>query len=198
MRTAKKLALIAAGYAPSVAGGVAAVAVNELRMPADIAQTSPGMVAFGDMILFVLVAGFLSLVPTWFLLKLLVEKAPRALLATELLIAAMGPVSWLAMIAMAVTTPAGGPSLLNVPQAAKELLGLLIAFGAIPRIVVGPVLVVIEGVTFFLVREGTARALLAAAMLMDLIPLGIYALHLARAGPRLDACQRCSGAAPGH
>jgi hypothetical protein len=198
MRTAKKLALIAAGYALSVAGGVAAVAVNELRMPADIAQTSPGMVAFGDMILFVLVAGFLSLVPTWFLLKLLVEKAPRALLATELLIAAMGPVSWLAMIAMAVTTPAGGPSLLNVPQAAKELLGLLIAFGAIPRIVVGPVLVVIEGVTFFLVREGTARALLAAAMLMDLIPLGIYALHLARAGPRLDACQRCSGAAPGH
>ena len=198
MRTAKKLALIAAGYALFVAGGVAAVAVNELRMPADIAQTSPGMVAFGDMILFVLVAGFLSLVPTWFLLKLLVEKAPRALLATELLIAAMGPVSWLAMIAMAVTTPAGGPSLLNVPQAAKELLGLLIAFGAIPRIVVGPVLVVIEGVTFFLVREGTARALLAAAMLMDLIPLGIYALHLARAGPRLDACQRCSGAAPGH
>src|ERR1019366_4040474 len=181
MRTAKKLALIAAGYALSVAGGVAAVAVNELRMPADIAQTSPGMVAFGDMILFVLVAGFLSLVPTWFLLKLLVEKAPRALLATPLLIAAMGPVSWLAMIAMAVTTPAGGPSLLNVPQAAKELLGLLIAFGAIPRIVVGPVLVVIEGVTFFLVREGTARALLAAAMLMDLIPIGIYALHFARA-----------------
>ena len=198
MRTAKKLALIAAGYALSVAGGVAAVAVNELRMPADIAQTSPGMVAFGDMILFVLAAGFFSLAPTWFLLKLSVEKAPRALLTTELLIAAMGPVSWLAMIAMAVTTPAGGPSLPNVPQAAKELLGLLIAFGAIPRIVVGPVLVVIEGVTFFLVREGTARALLAAAMLMDLIPLGIYALHLARAGPRLDACQRCSGAAPGH
>ena len=109
MSTAKKLALIAAGYALSVAGGVAAVAVNELRMPADIAQTSPGMVAFGDMILFVLATGFFSLAPTWFLLKLSVEKAPRALLATELLIAAMGPVSWLAMIAMAVTTPAGGP-----------------------------------------------------------------------------------------
>ena len=63
MSVAKKLALIAAGYALSVAGGVAAVAINELRMPADIAQTSPGMVAFGDMILFVLVAGFLSLAP---------------------------------------------------------------------------------------------------------------------------------------
>jgi hypothetical protein len=178
MSAAKKLALIVAGYALSVAGGFAAVAVNELLMPADIAQTSPGMVAFGDMILFVLAAGFFSLAPTWFLLKLSVEKAP---LTTELLIAAMGPVSWLAMIAMAVTTPAGGPSLPNVPQAAKELLGLLIAFGAIPRIVVGPVLVVIEGVTFFLVRERIARTLLTAAMLMDLIPIGIYALHFARA-----------------
>ena len=183
MSTAKKLALIAAGYALSVAGGVAAVAVNELRMPADIAQTSPGMVAFGDMILFVLAAGFFSLAPTWFLLKLSIERAPRALVTTELLFGAMGPVSWLAMIAMAVTTPAGGPSLPNMPQAAKELLGLLIAFGAIPRIVVGPVLVVIEGVTLVLVRERIARALLAAAMLMDLIPLGIFALHLARAVP---------------
>ena len=32
--------------------------------------------AFGNMILFVLVTGFLGLVPTWFLLKLAVEKAP--------------------------------------------------------------------------------------------------------------------------
>jgi hypothetical protein len=29
-----------------------------------VMQTSPGMVVFGDMILFVLVAGFLSLAPT--------------------------------------------------------------------------------------------------------------------------------------
>ncbi len=124
----------------------AAVAVNELFMPADVAQTSPGMVAFDDMILFVLVAGLLSLAPTWFLLKLFVENAPRALLATELLIAAMGAVSWLAMTALAVATPEGGPSSLpNWPQAARELLGLLIAFGAIPRMVFGPVLQVIEG-----------------------------------------------------
>ena len=175
---AKKLALIAVGYALSVAGGVAAVAVNELLMPADIAQTSPGMVAFGDMILFVLVTGFFSLAPTWFVLKLSVEKAPRALLAAELLIAAIGPVSWLAVIDMAVTTPPGGPSL-RTPQAVKELLGLLIAFGAIPRMVVGPVLLVIEGVTFLLVRGRVTRALLAAAMLMDLVPLSMFALHMA-------------------
>jgi hypothetical protein len=80
------------------------------------------------MILFVLVTGFFSLAPTWFLLKLLVEKAPRALLTTVLLIAAMGPVSWLAMTAPAVTTPAGGPSSIpNWPYAARQLLGLLIA-----------------------------------------------------------------------
>src|SRR6266571_1819976 len=132
MSTPKSLALIAAGYALSVGGGLAAVAVNELFMPVDIAQTSPGMVAFGDMILFVLVTGFFSLAPTWFLLKLAVETAPRAVLAIELVIAAMGPVSWLAMTALAAATPEGGPSLPNWPQATKELLGLLIAFGAIP------------------------------------------------------------------
>ena len=182
MSKPKGLALIAAGYVLSVGGGLAAVAVNELFMPADVAQTSPGMVAFGDMVLFVLVTGFLSLAPTWFLLKLLVEKTPRALLATELLIAAMGPVSWLAMTTLAMTTPEGGPSRLpNWPQAARELLGLLIAFGVIPRMVFGPVLLGIEGVTFLLVRGRIARALLAAAMLMDLVPLGIFALHLAGA-----------------
>src|ERR1700738_2758881 len=91
MTKPKSLVLITAGYVLSVGGGLAAVAVNELFMPADVAQTSPGMVAFGDMVLFVLVTGFLSLAPTWFLLKLLVEKTPRALLATELLIAASEP-----------------------------------------------------------------------------------------------------------
>ena len=176
MSAAKKLALIGTGYALSVVVGLAAVAVNELRMWADVGQTSDGMAAFGDMILSVLVAGFLGLAPTWFLLKLFVEKAPRALLATELLIAAIGPASWLA-----VTYLADGPSLPNLPQAVSQPLGLLIAFGAIPRMVFGPVLLVIEGATFLLARERVARALLAAAMLMDIIPLSMFALHLARA-----------------
>ena len=181
MSKLKSLALIAAGYVLSVGGGLAAVAVNELSMPADVAQTSPGMVAFGDMILFVFVTGFLGLAPTWFLLKLFVEKAPRALLTTVLLIAAMGPVSWLAMTGSAVTTPAGGPSSLPEWPDAAGLLGLLIAFGAIPRMVFGPVLLVIEGVTFLLFRAHIARALLASAMSMDLVPFGIFTLHLARA-----------------
>ena len=172
----KRLAWIAAGYALCVVAGLAAVAVNELRMPADVAQGSPGMVAFGDMILFVLVAGFVGLAPTWFLLKLFIEKAPRALLAIVLLVAAMGPVSWLA-----VTRMAGGSSLPNLPEAVQALVGPFIAFVAIPRMVFGPVLLVIEAATFLLVRWRITRALLVVAMLMDLVPLGIFALHLLRA-----------------
>jgi hypothetical protein len=171
MSTAKKLALIAAGYALSIVGGCAVVGINELVMPDDISQTSPGMVAFGDMILFVLFTGFFSLVPTWFLLKLSVEKAPRAVLAIQLLIAAMGPPSWLAVAHLA--TPHGA----NLPEAGKALFGLLIAFVAIPRIVAGPVVLVVEGAAFFLFRQRVPRALLAAAMLMDLVPLSMYALH---------------------
>ena len=168
--------LIAVGYAASSVAGVAiaAVAINEWHMPADIAQTSPGMVAFGDMILLLLATGFFSLAPSWFLLKLLVGKAPRALLAIELLIAAIGPASWLALLSLA-----GGPPVPHEPTAAEQLLGLFIAFGAIPRIVAGPVLVVIEAVTFLMIRGRLTRALLAAAMLMDLVPLGLFALHMA-------------------
>ena len=176
MSTAKRLALIAAGYALCVVAGFAAVTVNELRMPEDVAQGSPGMVAFGDMILFVFVTGFVGLVPTWFLLKLFIEKAPRTLLAIALVVAAMGPASWLA-----VTHMAGGASVPNLPQAVGAPLGPFIAFVAIPRMVFGPVLLVIEAATFLLVRGRVARALLVVAMLMALVPLGIFALHLLRA-----------------
>jgi hypothetical protein len=176
MSMAKRLALIAAGYALCVVAGLAAVTVNELRMPADVAQGSPGMVAFGDMILFVLVAGFVGLAPTWFLLKLLIEKAPRALLAIALLVAALGPASWLAVRHMAA-----GLNPPNMPEAVGALLGLFIAFVAIPRMVLGPVLLVIEAAAFFLVRGRVMRALLVVAMLMDLVPLGMFALHMMRA-----------------
>jgi hypothetical protein len=174
MRVAKKLALIAGGYGLSVAGGIAAVALNELLIPDDIKHSSGGMVAFGDMIVFVLVAGVLSLGSTWFLLKLCVEKAPRTLLAAELLIAASGPASWLAVTYLAV-----GASPNTLPQRFSGVLGPLIAFGAIPRMVFGPVLLLVEGATFFLARGRPTRTLLATAMLMDLIPLGLFALHSA-------------------
>lgn len=176
MKVAKKLLLIATGYGLAVAGGVAAVAVNELRIPQDIKQASGGMVAFGDMIVLVLAAGFLSLAPTWFLLKLCVEKIPRILLAAEVLLAALGPASWLALKSVAA-----GANLRSLPHAFGEMAALSIAFGAIPRMVLGPVLLIIEGATFFLIRGRVARTLLAAAMLMDLIPLSMFTLHLAAA-----------------
>jgi hypothetical protein len=175
MSTAKRLAWIAAGYALAVAAGFTAVAVNELRMPEDVAQGSPGMVAFGDMILFMLVAGFFSLAPTWFLLRLCIEKIPRVLVAIELLAAAMGPASWLVLIDMVSGPPKG------LPQVGGRLLGWFIAFVAIPRMVLGPVMLVIEAMTFVLVRERAMRALLVVAMLMDIIPLCMFALHMARA-----------------
>ena len=40
---------------------------------------------------------------------------------------------------------------------------------------------VIEAATIFLVHGRVTRALLAVAMLMDLIPLGMFALHMLRA-----------------
>ena len=172
MSALKKLALIAVGYALAVAGGVAVVAVRELFVP----DNSGGMAAFGDMILFVLVAGFLSLAPTWFLLKLSVEKAPRSLVAVLLLIVAIGPLSWLAVVYLTADRVP------NLAQAANQLLGLLIAFGAMPRIVAGPVFLLVEGVAFLLIQDRTTRALLAAAMLMDLVPLGIFTLYLAGVG----------------
>jgi hypothetical protein len=176
MRTVKRLAWIAAGYALCVVAGLAAVALNELRIAADVAQGSPGMVAFGDMILFVLVAGFFGLVPTWFLLKLSIEKAPRTVVAIELLAAAMGPASWLSL-----THVAGSASLPNLPEAIRTPIVLFIAFVAVPRLVLGPVLLVIEAVTFLLIRGRVTRALLVVAMLMDLVPLGMFALHMLRA-----------------
>jgi hypothetical protein len=176
MSTAKRLALIAAGYPVCIGAGLAAVAVNELRMPADVAQGSPGMVAFGDMILFVLVAGFFGLAPTWFLLKLSAEKIPRTLVAIELLIAMLGPSSWLA-----VKSLAGGTSPPNAPEAVGALLGLFVAFIAIPRMVFGPVLLLIEAATFVLLRARIMRGLLVVALLMDLVPLGLFALHMAQA-----------------
>jgi len=171
MSVARKLLLIAMGYALSVAGGATVVALHELLALADAAQNSGGMAAFGDMILFLLAAGFFGLVPTWFLLKLAVEKAPRGLLAAQLLIAALGPVSWLAVVYL---TDADATAL---PQAARDLLGTLIVF-AMPRIIAGPALLAIEGVTFLLVQGRVTRALLASAMLMDFVPLSLFARHL--------------------
>ena len=107
------------------------------------------------------------------MLRLSVKKAPRCLAAALLLIVAIGPLSWLAVVYLTADRVP------NLPQAANQMLGLLIAFGAMPRIIAGPVFLLVEGVAFLLIQDRMTRALLAVAMLMDLVPLGIFALHLA-------------------
>jgi hypothetical protein len=141
-------------------------------MPSDISQGSPGMVAFGDMILFVLVTGFVALVPTLFLLRLAIDKAPGASLAALVAVSLAGPLSWLSMMLLA-----GGPPP-NPPSALIRVLGPLIAFGAIPRIVAGPVVVVAEGLAMLLVWQRSMRIVLAVAILMDVVPMGLYALRM--------------------
>ena len=175
MSVPKKLALIALGYVLSLVAGCGAVTVNELLMPSDISQGSPGMVAFGDMILFVLVTGFVGLIPTLFLLRLAIDKAPRASLNALILVALAGPLSWLVVRLLAGGPPAGPPAII------AQLLGPLIAFIAIPRIVAGPVVVVAEGLAMLLVRQRSMRIWLAMAILMDLVPMGIYASRMASA-----------------
>jgi hypothetical protein len=58
---------------------------------------------------------------------------------------------------------------------------MFIALVAMPRIVAGPVLLAVEGLAFLLVRARVTRMLLAAAMLMDLVPLSMFAVHMMRA-----------------
>ena len=85
------------------------------------------------------------------------------------------PVSWLAVKLLAGGPPAGPPAVL------AQLLGPLIAFIAIPRIVAGPAVVVAEGLAMLLVRQRSMRIVLAMAVLMDLVPVGIYASRMASA-----------------
>jgi hypothetical protein len=118
----KKLALIAIGYVLSVVVGFVAAAVNETLMPDDVAQGSPGMVAFGDMILFIFVTGFFSLAPTWFLLKLLVATAPRTLLTAELFLATMGLAAF-AVHSENALMPVGAFRLLGI-RGAQRVFGL--------------------------------------------------------------------------
>lgn len=179
MRITNGPSLIAAGYGLAIVGGLAAVGVVEALTPDHVSRSSGSMVAFGDMLLFVLVAGVLALAPTWLLFKLCAAKTPRALLVGLLMIAAIGPACWLAVAYMPHAAGPGG-----LPHAAADPLGVLVAFGAIPRMALGPALLIIEAAAFVLVRERVARILLAGAMTMDLVPLGMFALHLAAAAHR--------------
>ena len=93
---ARLAALAVVGYALAVAGGCGAVWLAEQARDPRIADASSGMYAFGDLLQFLLVAGLLSLAPTWLVVRALRRSPP----AQELLAAAL--LAWAAGGACAV------------------------------------------------------------------------------------------------
>ena len=69
-----KLGLVIGGYVAACIVAYGAMYINGLFMDPAVLQASSGMSAFGDLILFVGVFGFLALFPTGLLLYFLVRK----------------------------------------------------------------------------------------------------------------------------
>lgn len=174
MTPLKKLGWIAAGY-----GAAAAVAVLVLRaryqfLDPAVVTASSGMYAGGDLIGFVLIAGTLGLVPTFFLLRLATEAYPRALAAVLLTLSATGPLSLLLLTAVL-------PEPLQLSPAVKNALGAAMVFLIFPRVVGIPVMFAVLGVAFLLAQDNRARVLLACGLAIEAVPLILIALHFARA-----------------
>ena len=171
MSVARTLVVILLGYGLALAAGVAAVLLNGMVVPVDASRISGGMFAFGDMVLLVIVTGVFGLVPTWLLMRLLIRQAPRALLGALLLVAVTGPLAWLAIM-----YPDGASS---HPGSAAALVPWL----AIPRAVLGPVVLAVEALAVLFYRNSPARWLLVLAMLLEILPLALFTLHMFRAMP---------------
>jgi hypothetical protein len=121
------------------------------------------------MIVFVLAAGFLGILPTWFLLKVGIKAAPRALLVGGIVVALIGPFSWLS--GERRQSIKSGPQHRRAGRLSHHLPRHS-AHGGRP----GP-----AGVSFLILRDREMRMLLAAAMLMNAVPLGLFGSHMARA-----------------
>ena len=172
----RQLAWISAGYAAALAAAALSVWVRNLFVsPADQLAMS-GMLAAGDSIQFVLVAGALGLVPTFFLLRLLAQGWPRALAWALLAVAATGPLGWLVMAGL-VKFPV-------MPRALSELVGLALVLLVFPRAVASPVVFAALALALVLARDRRSRALLTVALSLEGVPLALVALHFLRTIPR--------------
>lgn len=165
--------LIAAGYALSLAGGCAAVAAKNARIPPADQMAMSGMMAVGDLITFVLAAGFLSLAPTFFLLKSAADSRPSLLAWSLAALGATAPACWL-MLANSSWTPA-------LPKALLPLFGMFLALFVMPRAAASPVFLVVIAASRALTTDPKARRVLSAALLLEGVPLALVALHFARA-----------------
>ena len=177
MTPLKRLGWIGAGY-----GAAAAVAVFVLTArywfidPADVSAMS-GMFAGGDAIGFVLIAGALGLVPTFFLLRLATETHPRALAAALLTLSATAPLSlWLLSVLSSGSLPRQGT--LN------DLLGLAMVFLIGPRVVAIPVVFIILALALLMAREKRTRVWLACGLVLEAVPLILLVIHFALTTPQ--------------
>ena len=71
MASWKRGVLVAAGYAAAVAAAAAIVEMRSRSLDPAVASASSGMLAFGQVLWFLLLAGLFSLPPTWFLARML-------------------------------------------------------------------------------------------------------------------------------
>jgi hypothetical protein len=75
MNRLSKFGVVLGGYILACLIAIAVVYVWELFTQGPVAQASSGMYAFGDMLLFVSVCGFLGLFPTGLAIYFLLKKA---------------------------------------------------------------------------------------------------------------------------
>lgn len=95
------------------------------------------------------------------------------LAAALLALSATAPVSlWL------VADMSTGPK--PSPMSKSELFGLVLVFGAFPRVVAMPVVFLVLAIAFLLARDRVTRALLACALAVEAVPLLLLVRHFAR------------------
>ena len=88
---ARLVVLAVVGYALAVAGGCGSVWLANLARDPRVVDASSGMYAFGDLLHFLIVAGLLSLGPSWLLLRAIRRSPPsQGLVGSALLLWAAG------------------------------------------------------------------------------------------------------------
>jgi len=163
VRLLVKPGIVIAGYVAAMLIANAAVNARFLHQSAD-AQNSPGMYAWGDLILFLEVFGLGAIIPTGLALYFLRP------------IRIFWPLFSLAAVAFAVTgLGAFAATGLWNQQPSNSPLGLLAAIGGL-REMLSPAAAVIFLLATFAAPGRRPRLILLVAILIE-APLGIYSFH---------------------
>jgi hypothetical protein len=173
---ARRFGWIAAGFLGAFAAAAFAVQARYWFIDPKDVDASSGMYAAGDLIGFVLIAGTLSLVPGFFLVRLMVERYSRLLVRLLFAMSVTGPICWLLFL-----NAADRSTTAHLPQLVNELYGLSLVLVIGPRIVASPIAFLIVAIALFFVRERKSRLLLSCGLVLEGVPLLLLALHFARA-----------------